>query len=141
MLPAPQDTIPVVASNDICRNCDSALYILVFVSQHALVFPRALLLFWGMYLVLKNHFRPCYLQNVRVDLISEDLRNIELYLIRASLDPLSKLNVNGCITYLLTYLLTYGAEPFLRSCQLYSYSRTSRTLCNQKVHYRGSVVG
>jgi hypothetical protein len=27
---------------------------------------------------------------------------------------------------LLTYLLTYGAEPFLRSRQLYSYSRTSQ---------------
>jgi hypothetical protein len=25
-----------------------------------------------------------------------------------------------------TYLLTYGAEPFLRSCQLCSYSRTSQ---------------
>jgi hypothetical protein len=29
-----------------------------------------------------------------------------------------------------TYLLTYGAEPFLRSCQLYSHSRTS-----QHFHY------
>jgi hypothetical protein len=28
--------------------------------------------------------------------------------------------------YLLTYLLTYGAEPFLRSCQLRSHSRTSQ---------------
>jgi hypothetical protein len=27
---------------------------------------------------------------------------------------------------LFTYLLTYGAEPFLRSCQLCSYSRTSQ---------------
>jgi hypothetical protein len=34
------------------------------------------------------------------------------------------------------YILTYGAEPFLRSCQLYSYSRTSSTLSHPKVHYR-----
>jgi hypothetical protein len=27
---------------------------------------------------------------------------------------------------ILTYLFTYGAEPFLRSCQLCSYSRTSQ---------------
>jgi hypothetical protein len=26
----------------------------------------------------------------------------------------------------ITYLLTHGAEPFLRSCQLCSYSRTSQ---------------
>jgi hypothetical protein len=30
------------------------------------------------------------------------------------------------LSYLLTYSLTYGAEPFLRSCQLCSYSRTSQ---------------
>jgi hypothetical protein len=29
-------------------------------------------------------------------------------------------------TYLLTYLLTNGAEPFLRSCQLCSHSRSSQ---------------
>jgi hypothetical protein len=29
-------------------------------------------------------------------------------------------------TYLLTYLLTHGAERFLRSCQLCSHSRSSQ---------------
>jgi hypothetical protein len=33
-------------------------------------------------------------------------------------------------------LLTYGAEPFLRSRQFYSPSRTSSILWNPKVHYR-----
>jgi hypothetical protein len=31
-----------------------------------------------------------------------------------------------CTLYHTSYLLTYGAEPFLRSCQLCSYSGTSR---------------
>jgi hypothetical protein len=31
--------------------------------------------------------------------------------------------------------LTYGAGPFLRNCQLYSYSRTSSILWNLKVRY------
>jgi hypothetical protein len=41
-------------------------------------------------------------------------------------------------TYLLTYLLTYGAEPFLRSCQLCSHSGNSlpAILRNPKVHHR-----
>jgi hypothetical protein len=30
------------------------------------------------------------------------------------------------IYVLITYLLTYEAEPFLRRCQLYSYSKTSQ---------------
>jgi hypothetical protein len=30
-----------------------------------------------------------------------------------------------CLVKTLIYLLTYGAEPFLRSCQLCSYSRTA----------------
>jgi hypothetical protein len=33
-------------------------------------------------------------------------------------------------------LLTYGAEPFLRSCQLCSYSRTSHHFKKPKVHHR-----
>jgi hypothetical protein len=44
--------------------------------------------------VLKNHFCPRYLQNIRAVLMSKDMRHIELYLIRASLDPLGTLNVN-----------------------------------------------
>jgi hypothetical protein len=38
------------------------------------------------------------------------------------------LGITGCKlrVYLLNYLLTYGAEPFLRSCQLCSHSRTSQ---------------
>jgi hypothetical protein len=32
---------------------------------------------------------------------------------------------------LYTYLLTYGAEPFLRSCQLCSHSRTSKHFMEQ----------
>jgi hypothetical protein len=33
-----------------------------------------------------------------------------------------------CVTVVLTYLLTYGAEPFLRSCQLCSHSENSQQL-------------
>jgi hypothetical protein len=35
-----------------------------------------------------------------------------------------------------THSLTHGAEPFLRSHQVCSHSRTSRVLWNPKVHYR-----
>jgi hypothetical protein len=35
-------------------------------------------------------------------------------------------------TYLLTYLLTYGAEPFLRRRQLCSHSRTSQRFMEPK---------
>jgi hypothetical protein len=34
------------------------------------------------------------------------------------------------------YLLTYGIEPFLRSCQLYSTQELRRILWNPKSHYR-----
>jgi hypothetical protein len=37
------------------------------------------------------------------------------------------------LTYLLTYLLTYGAEPFLRSHQLCSHSRTSQHFMEPEV--------
>jgi hypothetical protein len=41
------------------------------------------------------------------------------------------------VTYWLTYFLTYGAEPFLRSCQLCSHSENSRAILrNPKVHHR-----
>jgi hypothetical protein len=38
--------------------------------------------------------------------------------------------------FLLTYLLTYGAQPFLKSRQLYSHSITSQHFMEPKVHHR-----
>jgi hypothetical protein len=35
-----------------------------------------------------------------------------------------------------SYLLTYGAEPFLRSCKVCSHLRIPSILWNPKVHYR-----
>jgi hypothetical protein len=47
-----------------------------------------------------------------------------------------KATAYNCHTQECTSLLTCGAEPFFRSCQLCSYSRTSSILWNPKVHYR-----
>jgi hypothetical protein len=43
--------------------------------------------------------------------------------------------VTTWLMYLLTYLLTYGSEPFLKSCQLCTDSRIPIILWNPKVHY------
>jgi hypothetical protein len=42
----------------------------------------------------------------------------------------------NCFLKISIYLLTYGAEPFLRSRQLCSHSRTSQHFMNTKAHYR-----
>jgi hypothetical protein len=43
-------------------------------------------------------------------------------------------------SYLLTYLLTYGAEPFLRSDQLCSHSRNRLHLQGTKIRERGTSM-
>jgi hypothetical protein len=51
-----------------------------------------------------------------------------------SMMEISHAEVDGKnIGTLLTYLLTHGAEPFLRSCQLWSYSRTSQHFMEPEV--------
>jgi hypothetical protein len=56
------------------------------------------------------------------------------------LDVSLGLGLQGLIFYkedtLFTYLLTYGAAPFLRSRQLCSHLRTSQNFMDKKVHYR-----
>jgi hypothetical protein len=55
---------------------------------------------------------------------------------RAPTFRLKSLQTGVRILSTLSYLLTHGAEPFLRSRQFCSYSRISQHLWNPEVHYR-----
>jgi hypothetical protein len=56
------------------------------------------------------------------------LNNIKSTIVRSYITPaVKKASLNNLlISYILTHSLTHGAEPFLRSCQLCSYSRISQ---------------